>query len=192
MSQSPTCERLLGRGSKARSRAQERAFGLSRCFYRGFKGSASAVGLGVFCHNLIVLAKQGLTWRANVPKHLEPDIPTRRPTAYNPGRGPGSSHGSCPDAPEARDSTRDRKSPKPGHRRSGASATGTGKTPRTFTSFCLPILLMSDLSRFLFAVSSSSCAQYSSISASVGATRKLSNRTRTWLAVVSGTATIRL
>jgi len=39
----------------------KRAFRLSRCFYRGFKGFASAMGLGVFCHNLIVLAKQGAT-----------------------------------------------------------------------------------------------------------------------------------
>jgi IS5 family transposase len=39
----------------------KRAFRLSRCFYRGFKGFSSAMGLGVFCHNLIVLAKQGAT-----------------------------------------------------------------------------------------------------------------------------------
>jgi IS5 family transposase len=39
----------------------KRAFRLSRCFYRGFKGFASAMGLGVFSHNLIVLAKQGTT-----------------------------------------------------------------------------------------------------------------------------------
>jgi hypothetical protein len=38
-----------------------RAFGLSRCFFRGFRGFASAVGLGVFSHNLIAPAKQGLT-----------------------------------------------------------------------------------------------------------------------------------
>lgn len=38
----------------------KRAFRLSRCFYRGFKGFASAMGLGVFCHNLIVLAKRGV------------------------------------------------------------------------------------------------------------------------------------
>jgi IS5 family transposase len=35
----------------------ERAFRLVRCFFRGFKSFASAVGLGVFCHNLIVLAE---------------------------------------------------------------------------------------------------------------------------------------
>lgn len=35
----------------------KRAFRLARCFYRGFKSFASAVGLGVFCHNLVVLAK---------------------------------------------------------------------------------------------------------------------------------------
>jgi IS5 family transposase len=39
----------------------KRAFRLSRCFYRGFKGFASALGLGVFAHNLIVLAKPGAT-----------------------------------------------------------------------------------------------------------------------------------
>jgi IS5 family transposase len=39
----------------------KRAFRLSRCFYRGFKGFGSAMGLGVFSHNLIVLAKQGAT-----------------------------------------------------------------------------------------------------------------------------------
>lgn len=39
----------------------KRAFRLSRCFYRGFKGFASAMGLGVFSHNLIVLAQQGGT-----------------------------------------------------------------------------------------------------------------------------------
>jgi len=38
----------------------KRAFRLARCYYRGFKNFASAVGLGVFCHNLIVLAKQQL------------------------------------------------------------------------------------------------------------------------------------
>jgi IS5 family transposase len=39
----------------------KRAFRLSRCFYRGFKGFASAVGLGVFSHNLVVLARMGAT-----------------------------------------------------------------------------------------------------------------------------------
>jgi IS5 family transposase len=34
----------------------KRVFRLFRCFFRGFKSFASAVGLGVFCHNLIVLA----------------------------------------------------------------------------------------------------------------------------------------
>jgi IS5 family transposase len=37
----------------------KRAFRLARCFYRGFKSFAAGVGLGVFCHNLVVLAKQG-------------------------------------------------------------------------------------------------------------------------------------
>ena len=35
----------------------KRAFRLIRCFHRGFKSFSSAVGLGVFCHNLIVLTK---------------------------------------------------------------------------------------------------------------------------------------
>jgi len=35
----------------------KRGFRLFRCFFRGFKGFARSVGLGVFCHNLIVLAK---------------------------------------------------------------------------------------------------------------------------------------
>jgi IS5 family transposase len=39
----------------------KRAFRLARCFYRGFNSFASAVGLGVFCHNLIILAKSGET-----------------------------------------------------------------------------------------------------------------------------------
>ncbi len=34
----------------------KRAFGLLRCQYRSFKSFASHVGLGVFCHNLVVLA----------------------------------------------------------------------------------------------------------------------------------------
>jgi IS5 family transposase len=34
----------------------KRAFRLIRCFFRGFRSFSSAVGLGVFCHNLIVLA----------------------------------------------------------------------------------------------------------------------------------------
>jgi IS5 family transposase len=37
----------------------KRAFRLVRCFFRRFKGFQSAVGLGVFCHNLIVLAHHG-------------------------------------------------------------------------------------------------------------------------------------
>ncbi len=35
----------------------KRAFRWLRCFFRGFKGFARNVGLGVFCHNLIVLAE---------------------------------------------------------------------------------------------------------------------------------------
>lgn len=34
----------------------KRAFRLVRCFFRGFRSFSAAVGLGVFCHNLIVLA----------------------------------------------------------------------------------------------------------------------------------------
>jgi transposase, IS5 family len=35
----------------------KRAFRWFRCYFRGFKGFARNVGLGVFCHNLIVLAE---------------------------------------------------------------------------------------------------------------------------------------
>ena len=35
----------------------KRAFRLCRCLFRGFKGFARSVGLGVVCHNLIVLAE---------------------------------------------------------------------------------------------------------------------------------------
>ena len=34
----------------------KRAFRLIRCFFQGFRSFSAAVGLGVFCHNLIVLA----------------------------------------------------------------------------------------------------------------------------------------
>jgi len=37
----------------------KRAFRLIRCFFRGFRSFSSAVGLGVFCHNLVVLAEDG-------------------------------------------------------------------------------------------------------------------------------------
>jgi len=36
----------------------KRAFRLSRCFYRGFQGFASAMGLGIFSHNLVVLERE--------------------------------------------------------------------------------------------------------------------------------------
>lgn len=39
----------------------KRAFRLARCFYRGFKHFQGAIGLGVFAHNLVVLAKPGIT-----------------------------------------------------------------------------------------------------------------------------------
>jgi IS5 family transposase len=35
----------------------KRAFRLARCFFKGFRSFQRAVGLGVFCHNLIVLAE---------------------------------------------------------------------------------------------------------------------------------------
>jgi len=35
----------------------KRAFGLLRCLYRGFKNFACAVGMSVFCHNLVCLAR---------------------------------------------------------------------------------------------------------------------------------------
>jgi transposase, IS5 family len=37
----------------------KRAFRLIRCYFRGFRSFSTAVGLGVFCHNLIVLAEHG-------------------------------------------------------------------------------------------------------------------------------------
>jgi hypothetical protein len=39
----------------------KRAFRLARCFYRGFKHFQGAIGLGVFAHNLVVLANPGMT-----------------------------------------------------------------------------------------------------------------------------------
>ncbi len=39
----------------------KRAFRLARCHYRGFKRFAAALGLGVFAHNLVVLAGQTMT-----------------------------------------------------------------------------------------------------------------------------------
>jgi transposase, IS5 family len=39
----------------------KRAFRLARCHYRGFKRFAASLGLGVFSHNLIVLAKNTMT-----------------------------------------------------------------------------------------------------------------------------------
>ena len=39
----------------------KRAFRLMRCLYRGFNNFVSAVGLGVFCHNLVSLADRGET-----------------------------------------------------------------------------------------------------------------------------------
>lgn len=39
----------------------KRAFRLARCHYRGFKRFQGSIGLGVFAHNLVVLARQGLS-----------------------------------------------------------------------------------------------------------------------------------
>jgi IS5 family transposase len=39
----------------------KRAFRLARCHYRGFRRFQAALGLGIFAHNLVVLARQGLT-----------------------------------------------------------------------------------------------------------------------------------
>jgi len=38
----------------------KRAFRLSRCYFRTFKSFQASIGLGVLCHNLIVLAQQGV------------------------------------------------------------------------------------------------------------------------------------
>ena len=35
----------------------KRAFWLARCLFRGFRNFASSVGLSVFCHNLVLLAR---------------------------------------------------------------------------------------------------------------------------------------
>jgi IS5 family transposase len=39
----------------------KRAFRLSRCYFRTFKSFQASIGLGVFCHNLVILSKQGAT-----------------------------------------------------------------------------------------------------------------------------------
>jgi IS5 family transposase len=39
--------------------ALKRAFRLFRCFFKGFKGYARGIGLSIFAHNLLVLARQG-------------------------------------------------------------------------------------------------------------------------------------
>jgi IS5 family transposase len=38
----------------------KRAFRLARCYFRSFKSFQASIGLGVFCHNLIVLAQRGV------------------------------------------------------------------------------------------------------------------------------------
>ena len=50
-----SCQAFLA-GIEGTISGLKRAFRWVRCFFRGFKGFAKAVGLGVFCHNLIVLA----------------------------------------------------------------------------------------------------------------------------------------
>ena len=35
----------------------KRAFRLARCYFRTFKSFQASIGLGVFCHNLVVLSK---------------------------------------------------------------------------------------------------------------------------------------
>ena len=39
----------------------KRAFRLVRCYFRTFKSFQASIGLGVFCHNLIVLSPTGVT-----------------------------------------------------------------------------------------------------------------------------------
>ena len=39
----------------------KRAFRLSRCYFRTFKSFQASIGLGVFCHNLVLLSKRGAT-----------------------------------------------------------------------------------------------------------------------------------
>jgi IS5 family transposase len=39
----------------------KRAFRLSRCYFRTFKSFQASIGLGVLCHNLVLLSKQGAT-----------------------------------------------------------------------------------------------------------------------------------
>jgi IS5 family transposase len=38
----------------------KRAFRLARCYFRTYRSFQASIGLGVFCHNLVVLAKQGV------------------------------------------------------------------------------------------------------------------------------------
>ena len=35
----------------------KRAFGLRRCFFKGFKSFAASVGCLVFCHNVVLLSR---------------------------------------------------------------------------------------------------------------------------------------
>ena len=49
--------RLFRAGIEGSISVLKRAFWLTRCLFRGFKNFASSVGLSVFCHNLVLLAK---------------------------------------------------------------------------------------------------------------------------------------
>ena len=51
-----SCQAFLA-GIEGTISGLKRVFRLCRCFFRGFKGFARSVGLGVVCHNLIVLAE---------------------------------------------------------------------------------------------------------------------------------------
>ena len=61
---SDLADALLARWQKFRAgiegtiSALKRVYRLFRCHFRGFKGFRSAVGLAVFGHNLVVLARQ--------------------------------------------------------------------------------------------------------------------------------------
>ncbi|GAF96229.1 unnamed protein product [marine sediment metagenome] len=56
-----SCWQAFRAGIEGTISGLKRAFRLARCFYHGFKSFTAAVGLTVFCHNLIVLATSGET-----------------------------------------------------------------------------------------------------------------------------------
>jgi transposase, IS5 family len=53
-----TCWHAFRAGIEGTISGLKRAFRLVRCFFQGFRSFAASVGLGVFCHNLIVLANR--------------------------------------------------------------------------------------------------------------------------------------